>query len=1149
VSDETGDSDAPASADPDQGREPDGRGKARRGAGVWATVRGVVTRPVTVTMVTIALVLFGLVALTRMPVELLPELGYPSITVQTTYADAAPAEVEELVTRPVEELVGAVPGLVAVESSSREGTSEVVLDFAWGTSIDDAMADVREKLDRVRLPTSAERPIVLRYDPSQEPILRLALVVDSSDGAVDFRALRDLADEDIKQNLEKLDGVAALQLHGGDEEEVIVELDPDRLAAFGVDASEVVAAIGADNINRPGGALTDAGNRYLIRTVHEAHAPAELGEIIIREGPGSGTSVDGGELRLRDLVVGAGDGGRAGIRRAAVEREELSRVWRDEAIELAVFREGDANTVRVAEAVLERVAQLQQILPEGHRLVVLSNQASFIEAAITEVALNTLVGGGLAILVLLFFLRDLRSTVVIGVAIPISLLVSFVPLTSLGVSLNLMSLGGLALGVGMLVDNSIVTLEAIARVREDNPALSRRESAVRGTAEIAGSVVASTLTTVAVFFPMAFVDGVAGQLVRDLAYAVSFSILSSMLVSLTLVPVLQALGSGDAETDPESDLETETDERAAPAEEGASKVSLLALLTAIPAALFVPLRLLARGLGWLLERLALPLTKGWELLEAQYPKLLRIALRARIPVLLVSLAICAVVVWAGRGLGRTLLPEVRQGEVFVQLELGQGTSLARTDALTQAVVRELQGDDRLELVFARVGSVTQGGSATGGQTGTHLAQVNLRLRDELVAEGDLEQIEAELIADLSAATDRVLDGLEHRARFGRPALFSFESPIEIQVFADHSRDAIAHAQRLLPRLREIEGLADVAADDLSGRPEVRVRFDRERLSLAGLDVDRAAAAIQRAIQGEVAGVLHAPDKQLDIRVRLPAVDRADIEDVERIQVGVVAGTSDSLTGQQTRPRSIPLSGVAEVEPDVGAAEIRRINGRRGLRIRARADAGDLGALAAEIEAALEVASAEIPPGRWVEAEVAGQAEEMGASLESLAFTAMLSIFLVYVVMASSFESLHHPFLIMFTVPLAAVGVILACLVTQTPISAMVGIGAIILGGIVVNNAIVLINAVNQRRGAGMDVDAALIDAGKVRVRPIAMTTATTVLGLLPMALGLGEGAALRQPLAFAVIGGLLVATALTLVVIPAAYALAPGRRRVAWTSE
>ncbi|HLT40505.1 MAG TPA: efflux RND transporter permease subunit, partial [Enhygromyxa sp.] len=754
--------------------------------GLWRFIAGVVVRPVTVTMVTVALLLFGLVALTRMPVELLPELGYPSITVQTEYADAAPAEIEELVTRPIEELVGGVPGVIAIESTSREGLSEVVLDFAWGTSIDDAMADVREKLDRVRLPTESERPIVLRYDPAQEPILRMALVVghsdrSSGDAPVDFKALRNLADEDIKQTLEKLDGVAAVQLHGGDEEEVVVELDPDRLAALGVDAGEVVAAIGADNVNRPGGGLTEAGNRYLIRTLHEAKTPEELGAIIIREGTGS-SGINGGELRLRDLVARVG--GEPAISRTAIEREEVSLVGTvmppaatpgaadaapspralpprqaGEAIELAVFREGDANTVRVAKAVLERVEQLRKQLPEGHQLVVLSNQASFIDAAITEVALNTLIGGALAILVLLFFLRDLRSTLVIGVAIPISLVVSFVPLTTLGVSLNLMSLGGLALGVGMLVDNSIVTLEAIARIRETQPGVSARDSAVRGTVEIAGSVVASTLTTVAVFFPMAFVEGVAGQLVRDLAYAVSFSILSSMVVSLTLVPVLQTIGTDEQQpklepppaqprrggTSPQGgdDLRGEAENQPR------STKSPLAWLVAIPALLWVPLRLAVRGLAWLLERLAWPLTRGWELLEAQYPKLLRVALRARIPVLLASVGICVAVVWSGKDLGRTLLPEVRQGEVYVQIELPQGTALERSTALTRGIIGELEGDERVELIFARIGSVTQGGSATGGQTGTHLAQINLRLRPDLIADGELEQVEDQLFESIT----------------------------------------------------------------------------------------------------------------------------------------------------------------------------------------------------------------------------------------------------------------------------------------------------------------------------------------------------------------------------------------------------------------
>lgn len=1078
-------------------------------SGGGGLVHGAVHRPVTTTMVMVAIVLFGLVALLRLPVALLPDLGYPSVTIRTDYADAAPSEVEELITRPIEELVGAVPGVVQVESTSREGLSEVVLDFGWGTDIDRSLDDVREKLDRAILPTGAVRPVVLRYDPAQEPILRLALV-----GAGGGAELHEHAERLVQRALEKLPGVAAVQLHGGDLEEVRVELDPARVAALGVSADEVAQAIRRDNVNRPGGALTDQRSRYLVRTVHEARSPAELREVIVR-------SRGGAELRLAEV---------AEVRRVPLERTELALVDGQEAVELAVYREGDANTVAVARGVLAALPGLR-LLP-GERVVVLSNQATFIESAIAEVQENTLHGGVLAVLVLLFFLRDLRATAVIAVSIPISLLATFMPLHLLGVSLNLMSLGGLALGVGMLVDNSIVVLESIARVRERArlavatalpehvPADSHgppapvglAATAVRGTVEVAASVVASTLTTVAVFLPMAFVEGVAGRLVRDLSYTVSFSILSSMVVSLTLVPVLQSLGDADDEPEP-----------------GPPPRSLLAWLVVVPALLLLPLRLLLRGLGAALRLLAAPLTAAYAALERVYPRLLRQALRARVLVLLAALGLCVGGVHLARGLGRTLLPELQQGEFFVQLGLPQGSALTRSAALAAAVADATGGDPRVAQVFARVGSMTAGDSATGTVEGSHLAQVNVRLQAGLAPEA-AEAAELELHAAMQRAAAREP---EASVRLGRPALFSFDAPIEVQVFSDEPARAVAHALRLLPDLRAIEGLADVVPDDLAGRPEVRVDFDRERLSRLGLGVDQAALAVQRAIQGEVATKMHAADRQLDVRVQLPRVDRSCADDVARVQVAVQNGVP------------VLLSAVAALTPALGPAQIRHIEGRRGLRIRARLAGADLGRVAAEVQAVLERHAAADPR---VEAVVSGQAREMGASLDSLMFAALIAVFLIYVVMASSFESLHHPLLIMGTVPLALIGVTAACLLTDTPISAMVGIGAIILGGIVVNNAIVLINTVNFRRGQGDPVDLALVTAGGLRVRPILMTTATTVLGLLPMAIGMGDGAALRQPLAVTVIGGLVAATALTLIVIPCAYSLVPGRRRAAWAS-
>ncbi len=1072
-----------------------------------AFIAATVVHPVTTTMITVAWLVFGWVAATRLPVELLPDLSYPTITIQTTDADAAPAEVEELITRPIEERVGAVPGVIRVESSSREGRSEVILDFEWGTAVDAAMADVREKLDRVRLPQTAERPVVLRYDPSAEPIMRLALRGPQGTGTLserDLATLRQQADRVVKRQLEKLPGVAAVQLHGGEEEEVIVELDAARIAALGLTTEEVAVAIQRSNVNQPGGSISEGNRRWLVRTLHESRSPEQLAQTIIR-------SAGGAELRLYQV---------ADVRRVPTEREELALVDDQEAVELAVYREGDANIVSVAEALREALPQLP--LPPGHAVIVLSNKAEFIEAAVREVQSNTLVGGALAVLVLLFFLRELRSTVVIAVAIPISLLATFVPLSMLDVSLNVMSLGGLALGVGMLVDNSIVVLESIARVRSDDPSASRSQHAIDGTSEVAASVVASTLTTVAVFFPMSFVEGVAGQLVRDLSYAVSFSILSSMAVSLTLVPVLQALGDAP----PTAEIR-----------EDGSRSWLAWLLGGALALLAWPLALVLRGGGWLLRGLSYPLTWAYDQLERVYTPILRVALRLRWLVLPGAVVACFLAVQLSADRGRTLLPEVEQGELYVQVRLPQGSSLSRTTAALRACSRALADDPDVQLRFARIGSLTQAGSASGSLLATHLGQLDIHLVPGAI--GRQAQIEARIMDTLRTTLSQT--GAEGSAeptnaslQLGRPSLFSFAPPIELHVFGEDPERVTEHVQRLLPRLAELEDLRDILPDDLEGRPEVRVRFDHERLGRLGLPVDAAAAAVQRAIQGEVVSTLYAPDEQLDIRVRLPEVDRSSVDDVARVQVATANGVA------------VRLDAVASVEAGRGPAEIRRIDGRRGLRIQARSESVDLAGVAARVQQVIDEHADEDPS---VEAVLAGQAEEMDVSLRSLALTTALSVFLVYVVMASSFESLLHPFLIMFTVPLALAGVSLAAWATELPLSAMVGIGVIVLGGIVVNNAIVLVAAVNDRRGAGMSIEDALVDAGRVRIRPIVMTTLTTVLGLLPMALGEGEGAALRQPLAVAIIGGLGFATLLTLVVMPCAYRVLPGPVREAWKQK
>ena len=687
------------------------------------------------------------------------------------------------------------------------------------------------------------------------------------------------------------------------------------------------------------------------------------------------------------------------------------------------------------------------------------------------------------------------------------------PINVAGVSLNLMSLGGLALGVGMLVDNSIVTLEAIARVRTREPSRSARACAIQGTAEVASAVVASTLTTVAVFIPLVFVTGVAGQLVRDLALAVTFSILSSMLVSITVVPVLLAV----------SGARTGDDVRASRAPlPGRARRVLPALATlGLPAAFFWLEGNVRIGVIAALSVMALPVLSALLALAVRVPRALRrraAASRRATPVapgagaysrwldrllrhpakvVLVAVALTGVAWFGAGGLGRALIPSLAQQQFFIQVTLPQGTAIEKTTEVCKQLMRRAAEDPDASLVYGRVGSLTRAGSAAGALQGTHLAQIDVQLAGESAE--TRAAAEARILATVSEALDaRGSIRLEH------PSLISFAAPIELRVFSDDLSVAGAASRAILPQLEAIAALEDVTPDDLSGRPEVAVAFDRVRLGALDLSIDDAASVTQAFIQGQLTQTkLHTPEAQLDIRVQLPPVDRSDEDDVRAIQVGNINGIP------------VRLSSVATIEGRVGPAEIRRIEGQRGVRIHARL--ADMDLARARDEVARVTASAAASD---VQFEIAGQARAMDNSLTSMLFAAALAVFLVYVVMASTFESLHHPLLIMCTVPLAIIGVVAALWLTGLTISAMVGIGVIILGGIVVNNAIVLVSAINLRRGRGRETHEAILEGSATRVRPILMTTVTTVLGLAPMALGLGDGAALRQPLAVSVIGGL-----------------------------
>jgi len=1014
-------------------------------------VRGLVDlavrRRVAVFMTAVAAVAFGIVGYNRLSLDLLPDINYPTLTVQTEFPDTAPAEVENLVTRPVEEVVGVMKGLRSIHSVSRAGMSEVTLEFDWDSDMDMLSMDVREKLDRLLLPDEAEDPIVLRFDPSLDPILRLALT-----GPGDLTRIRTVADKEVKQYLETIEGVAAAQIKGGLEEEIQINVDQSRLAALGLPLDRVREVVGISNVNLPGGSLEDEENHYLIRTMNEFDSVEEIGALILRRD-------SRGVVRLRDV---------AEVKRGAREQEEITRVEGVEGVEVAVFKEGDANTVTTSRAVRRRLPDLEKELPEGYKLTLLFDQSRFIERAVNEVRGSALIGGILAILVLFAFFRDLRSTLIIATSIPVSILVTFLFLYRFDVSLNIMSLGGLTLGIGMLVDSSIVVLEAIFRKREQGFSLAR--AAVEGTTEVGGAVVASTLTTVAVFLPIVFVEGIAGQLFGDMAITVTISLLASLVVAITLIPMLSATGA-----------EKPVRPRSADSRLGALSVA--------------------------------------------YDRFLRGALRRRRSVVLGAFGLFVASLLVVPRLGTELVPPISEGEFFIEVNLPEGTPLAATDRVMSEMETAIDTEDAVASRFSTVGSrLVQGGLSLNSK-GENLGQINVVLSDRSDEKG-----EEEVMEHLRHAFAGIPD-LE--TKFGKPSYFSLRTPVEVRIFGENLEALRDYSLDLSSRMQEIQGLADVRSSLEAGSPELQVVFNRDRLAMLGLDMRQLSETLQARIQGAVPTRYKEEDRQIDIRVRNAEADRRDVDDVKNLV----------LSGPGGQP--IRLLTVADVHLDRGPAEIHRLQQQRAAVVTANLDGRSLGKAVGDIRALL----ADDPPPPGLALEMGGQNEEMQVSFASLRFAIALAIFLVYFVMAATFESLVHPFVVLFTIPLALIGVVIGLVVTSTPISVIVLIGTVMLVGIVVNNAIVLIDKVNQLRREGMDKLDAVVEASHVRMRPILMTTLTTVLGLVPMALAFGEGAELRSPLAITVSFGLVFSTLLTLVVIPAVYMIVPSKVRAAEARE
>ncbi len=1137
-----------------------------------------VRRPIALVMVYSAIAVFGLISLTRLPIDLMPEVNRPTITVRTEYPGAAPEDVEDRIARRLEKSLSVVKGLLRLTSISRAETCDVILEFSWDANLRDAVQDVREKLDHVFLPDDAESPMVLRYDPRLEPILLIGL-----EGSFDLRDLRRLAEEEVERRLETVEGIAAVRVRGGLEEEIGILVDEERLRSRGVSIERIGQRLAEENLDRAAGLLSDGDLSYIVRTRNEFRTLNEVGEIPIRF---EGESI----LRLRDVAT---------IVPQAREERVITRIDGRPAVQIEVLREGDANIVALAGAVRKRLfgtegerAQLarwlsreegsdqprkvgqqgkrvfrpdyvESWLPPEARLVILSDQSVFIEEAIDDLKLTAIIGGILAILVLFLFLGRLSYTLIVAVTIPCSVIATFAPMYLGGISLNIMSLGGLALGIGMLVDSSIVVLESIFRRREEG--LGALESAIAGGKDVAGAVVAATLTTVAVFFPIVFVEGMAGQFFRDQALTVVMSLLAALVVSLTLIPMLAARLSllntnfgKEKTTFGSTRFWTAVRYRAILRWSRRSRSRRTSFFLSSPV-LFVYLALsvvidLLSALFQLLvvllftfirgvlrfgrsggQRAVFPFVSafraGYDWLEGIYVRVIRFALTQRALVLLCVGGSLLGAMAAIQELGSELVPEVSRGEFSVNIRYPVGTPIETTDRFARALERELTEIPEIVVLATTVGRDRE--EVRESQAGDHTIRFGVRVEGR---DTQMEQLEARVLNKIGQIVGQVDD---HDWEVRRPNLFSHQSPIEIEIRGPHLEDLEELERQVRKTLASIPQLREVRSTISPGSPEYHLFPDRDALARYGTTSERIASVLRRKNLGEVVSRFRSDDRRIDMRVQVRESDRQSIDDLLALVVEPRANGDGIRIGDL----------IERWEPREGPGEIRRISRQRAVVVSAEIEGIDLGRIAQTIEQRL-LNELTIPPE--VVVEVVGQKKEMERSLESLLAALGLAVFLVYVVMASQFESLKQPFVILFTIPLAAVGVILTLWITGTPLSVIAFIGMIVLAGIVVNNAIVLLDQVNRLRGDGLDTHEALVAGGRRRLRPILMTTSTTVLALLPVTgilsliphpaaldalLGTGAGAEIRAPLALTVIGGLLSSTLLTLIVVPVVYSI------------
>jgi hydrophobic/amphiphilic exporter-1 (mainly G- bacteria), HAE1 family len=1011
-------------------------------------------RPVTMFMISFVVVLLGTISLTRLPVDLMPESEFPSITVRVNYSGVGPLEMEELVTRPIEQAVSAIAGLEQVNSTSSEGSSMVRLTFAWGSDLNEAADEVRTRVDRVRgrLPQEADPPNIFKFDSNAMPIMGIGV-----EGDYDAVTLRELAENDLSPRLERVAGVASVTIDGGLRRQVHVDLSRDMIQALNLPVDRIAQVLRSENQNIPLGEIEDADRRFLLRSPGQYTSLDDIRNLIVMTRAGV-------PVYLKDI---------ADVRDATEDRRSVMRINGRQGIRMRVQKQSGKNTVQVAEGVRAEIQRINMDTP-NMRLSVLDDQSTFIKRAIGSVQEHAMIGSVLVVFIIFLFLRNIRSTLIICTSIPISVIGTFALLYFGGYTLNTLTFGGLALGVGMIVDASIVVLENTYRHLEMGK--DRMTAAIDGSEEVWSAILASTLTHIAVFVPMLFLSGMAAITFGQLAAVVSFSLAMSLFVAVTIVPVLcsRFLNAPD---------------------HGVGRAGVTAALY--------------RWSDRVLNKL-----------DDVYARLLHGALHHRPTVFATGIALFALSIYLVQFIGVELQPTTDEGEVTVDAELAVGTRVELTERVLidlEQRVRELVPEATMLITNASGGG---GGFGPGGNSG-HRGSLNIRLVPK-----DERQRSSDEIAQVLRRELQGLPGVVVRARpsggqqmRGMPGGGGDGSRFSVEIRGHELETSKRLAQDVKTLLDTTSGIADSRVGREEGRPEIAVRVDRDKAAMLGMSVTGVANTIRTNLAGTQAAMFRTDGKEFPIVVRLREQDRGQIASVGDVLISTPQG------------QVLPAKNVMVTAREQGPVQIERKNQERIQRVNAEVET-TLSEAVGNVQARLP--ELQIPQGFSVG--FGNEVEEQAKSFRELQLVLILAIVLVYTVMASQYESLRDPFIIMFSIPLAAIGVVGALLLTNTPFSMQAYVGIIMLAGIVVSNAILLVDYANTlRRRDKMELRPAIELAGRHRLRPILMTSVCTMLGLVPMSLGIGEGSEMQVPLARVVIGGLLTSTLITLVFVPALY--------------